>query len=46
MEENKSWSDISDEISDISKKIKDKFDGDELVDDLKESLHNTISNTS
>ena len=46
MEENKNWSDIGDEISDVSKKIKDKFDGDSLVDDLKESLHNTISNTS
>jgi len=46
MEENKNWSDIGDEISDVSKKIKEKFDGDGLVDDLKESLHNTISNTS
>ena len=46
MEENKNWSDIGDEINDVSKKIKEKFDGDGLVDDLKESLHNTISNTS
>ena len=46
MEENNNWSDIGDEINDVSKKIKDKFDEGSLVDDLKESLHNTISNTS
>ena len=46
MEENKNWSDIGDEITDVSKKIKDKFDGDGIVDDLKESLHSTIYNTS
>ena len=46
MEENKNWSEIRDEIIDISKKTRDKFDRDELVDDLKESLHNTIYNTS
>ena len=46
MEENKNWSDIGDEITDVSKKIKEKFDEDGLVDDLKDSLDNTISNTS
>lgn len=46
MNENKNWSEISNEIGDVSKKIREKFDGDDLVDDLKESLQNTISNTS
>ena len=46
MEENKKWSEISEDIIDITNKIKEQFNGDELVDDLKESLQNTISNTS
>lgn len=36
------WSEISKDISDISKKLKEKFDGDELTKDLKESFKNTI----
>ena len=36
------WSEISKEISDISKKLKEKFDGDELTKDLKESFKSTI----
>ena len=36
------WSEISKDISDISKKLKEKFDGDELTKDLKESFKSTI----
>ena len=36
------WSEISKDISDISKKLKEKLDGDELTKDLKESFKSTI----
>ena len=44
--ENNNWSDISKEVSDVTKKIKNKVDNEDLVDDLKESLKDTIDNTS
>ena len=46
MDENNKWSEISNELSDLTNKIKDKLDGEELVDDLKNSLKNTVSNTN
>ena len=46
MEQNESWSKISNELSDITKKVKDKLDGDDLIDDLKDTLKNTFTNTN
>ena len=46
MEENKSWSELSNDIEDVAKKIKGKISQEELVDDLKESLSNTINSTT
>ena len=46
MEENKSWSELSDDLEDIAKKIKGKISQEELVVDLKESLSNTINSTT
>jgi|TARA_B100001996_G_scaffold92356_1_gene68810 predicted nucleic acid-binding Zn-ribbon protein len=45
MEKN-NWSEISKEVSDVTKKIKNKVDNEDLVDDLKDSLKDTIENTS
>ena len=46
MEENKSWSELSDDLEDVAKKIKGKISQEELVNDLKESLSNTINSTT
>ena len=46
MEENKSWSDLSDDLEDVAKKIKGKISQEDLVNDLKESLSNTINSTT
>ena len=46
MEENKSWSELSDDMEDIAKKIKGKISQEELVTDLKESLSTTINSTT
>ena len=46
MEENKSWSELSDDLEDVAKKIKGKISQEELVNDLKESLNNTINSTT
>ena len=46
MEENKSWSELSDELEGVAKKIKGKISQEELVNDLKESLSNTINSTT
>ena len=46
MEENKSWSELSDDLEDVAKKIKGKISQEELVSDLKESLSNTIISTT
>ena len=40
------WSEISKNSSDLSKKIKDKFKEENIVEDLKESFMETIENTS
>ena len=40
------WSDISDEVVDVTKKIKNKIEEEDLVEDLKESFNDTIENTS
>ena len=44
--ENNNWSEISKEVSDVTKKIKNKVDNEDLVEDLKDSLRDTIENTS
>ena len=46
MEENKSWSELSDDLEDVAKKIKGKISQEELVNDIKESLSNTINSTT
>ena len=46
MEENKSWSELSDDLEDVAKKIKGKISQEEIVNDLKESLSNTINSTT
>ena len=46
MKENKSWSELSDDLEDVAKKIKGKISQEELVNDLKESLSNTINSTT
>ena len=46
MEEDKSWSELSDDLEGVAKKIKGKIYQEELVNDLKESLSNTINSTT
>ena len=38
MSNEKNWSDISNDISDVTKKIKSRIDEEDLVDDLKTLL--------
>ena len=42
MDKNNNWQNISEDISDLSKKIKDNLTEDSLVGDLKDSLNSTI----
>ena len=42
MDKNNNWQDISDDISDLSKKIKDNLKEENLIGDLKDSLNSTI----
>ena len=42
MDKNNNWKKISDDISDLSKKIKDNLTEESLVGDLKDSLNSTI----
>ena len=42
MDKNNNWRDISDDISDLSKKIKDNLKEENLIGDLKDSLNSTI----
>ena len=44
--ENQNWKEISKDIADVTKKVKDSVDDENLVDDLKESLVGSIQNTS
>jgi len=44
--ENQNWKDISKDSADVSKKVKDSPDDENIVDDLKESLVDSIQNTS
>ena len=42
MDKNNNWQDISEDISDLSKKIKNNLTEENLVGDLKDSLNSTI----
>ena len=42
MDKNNNWQNISDDISDLSKKIKDNLTEESLVGDVKDSLNSTI----
>ena len=46
MDKNNNWQDISDDLSDLSKKIKANLTEEELVGDLKDSLNSTIEASS
>ena len=48
MDENKKkkWSEISEEIADVSQNIKNKIEEEDVIDDLKESFDNVLQNTS
>ena len=45
MEENNRLDKIS-EVNELNNNIKEEIDGEEFFNDLKETLHNTVSNTS
>ena len=44
--ENQNWKEISKDSADVTKKVKDSPDDENIVDDLKESLVGSIENTS
>ena len=44
--EESNWTKISNEIGDVSKKIKNKIEEENLVDDLKSSLSDSVENIS
>ena len=48
MDENKKkkWSEISEEIADVSQNIKNKIEEEDVIDDLKESFDSVLQNTS
>tara|TARA_Y100000591_G_scaffold312155_1_gene316314 strand:- start:458 stop:772 length:315 start_codon:yes stop_codon:yes gene_type:complete len=46
MENENSWSEIKNNLGEITNKIKEKIDQEELVDDLKDSFSSTVENTS
>ena len=43
--ENSSWDDISNDVSEVKKKIKDKVPTENSIDDLKDSFQATIDNS-
>ena len=45
-ESNQNWKEISEEISNVRKKVKDSLSEENLVEDLKDSLFETVENTS
>ena len=45
-ETNKNWKEIAEEISNVRKKVKDSISEENLVEDLKDSLFETVQNTS
>ena len=45
-EKNKNWQQISEDISNVTKKVKDSVSDENIVDDLKDSLFESMQNTS
>tara|TARA_B100000965_G_C19046016_1_gene521564 strand:+ start:159 stop:467 length:309 start_codon:yes stop_codon:yes gene_type:complete len=43
--ENNLWDEISNDVSEVKKKIKDKVGGENSIDDLKDSFQLTIENS-
>ena len=43
---NQNWKEISEDISNVTKKVKDSLGEENLVDDLKDSLFETVQGTS
>ena len=46
MDDEQKWSNISNDIADVAKKIKSRIDEEDLVEDLKDTFKITIDNTS
>ncbi len=46
MEDNKKWEDISEELSKVKKNVKNSLNEENIIDDLKESLFESLQNTS
>ena len=44
--ENKKWSEITDDLKNVRKKIVKKVDDENLVNDIKQSFSETLQNTS
>ena len=44
--ENKNWSEITDDLKNVRKKIVKKVDDEDLVNDIKQSFSETLENTS
>ncbi len=44
--ENKNWSEITDDLKNVRKKIVKKVDDENLVNDIKQSFRETLQNTS
>ena len=44
--ENKNWSEITDDLKNVRKKIVKKVDDENLVNDIKQSFSETLQNTS
>ena len=46
MNDEQKWSEITNDIANVAKKIKTRIDEEDLVDDLKDTFKNTVENTS
>ena len=46
MEDNKKWEDISEDLSKVKKNVKDSLNEENIIDDLKDSLFESLENTS
>ena len=46
MEDNKKWENISEDLSKVKKNVKDSINEENIIDDLKDSLFESLENTS
>ena len=46
MEDNKKWENISEDLSKVKKNVKDSLNEENIIDDLKDSLFESLENTS